>query len=177
MQSLRELLPYSIRKVIKNHIEKREQFFMEDFMEIDQLYDSFKEILKDKSTVEHIFIGEINKRGIAVGFHHEGELANGISHVIEGTRKEEDGQGVYEANVSIHGISKFQISSFFPTDISPQDVLKIIQNAYNNKKKIKSLLYEATLDNGIIIHFYQNDDSSLGKISTAFPKYQNMEMI
>lgn len=52
-------------------------------MEISTIYDSFKEILKDISTVEHIFIGEINSRGHAVGFHHEGDLASDKSKVIE----------------------------------------------------------------------------------------------
>jgi hypothetical protein len=57
-------------------------------LEISTIYDSFKEILKDISTVEHIFIGEINSRGHAVGFHHEGDLASDKSKVIEESRKE-----------------------------------------------------------------------------------------
>jgi hypothetical protein len=139
-------------------------------MEVYALYDRFTNILKDSSTVEHIFIGEINSRGLAIGFHHEGEFASGKSQVIEETRKDQDEQGVYEANVMIYGVRKLGLSSFYPTRYSAIDVLKIIEHAYNNK--IKSRLYEASLANGLLIHFYQTDDTVLGKISTAYPKYQ-----
>jgi hypothetical protein len=141
-------------------------------MTIYSLYEEFKTILVDFSTVEHIFIGEISTRGLAVGFHHEGELSIGTSKVIEETRRKTDSQGVYEANVIIRKIRKNGLSSFFPIDYSPEQVLKLIEVAYNNKKKVKMRLYEASLENGILIHFYQNDDTDSGKTTTAYPKYQ-----
>jgi hypothetical protein len=146
-------------------------------MEIEKLYKNFKDLLYDKSTVEHIFIGEINKRGLGVGFHHEGDLAKGLSEVIEETRLAEDSFGVYEANVIIRGVKKLSISSFFPKELVPNNVLKLIKEGYNNKKKIKAFLYEATLSNGIIIHFYERDNSGHAKIVTAYPKYQVTEMV
>jgi hypothetical protein len=141
-------------------------------MEKLALYDNFKEILGDHSTAEHIFIGEINTRGLAVGFHHEGELADGKSHVVESSRIEEDSIGIYEANVIIYGKRKNGQSSFFPKFYTPTDVLESLKDAYNRKKKLKYRLYESILSNGMIIHFYQSDDSDLGKITTAYPKYQ-----
>lgn len=78
--------------------------------------------------MEHIFIGEINRKGFPVGFHHEGDLAKEFSQVIESTRSAKDELGVFEANVIIRGVNKLTLSSFFPTDISPKEVLQTIRN-------------------------------------------------
>jgi hypothetical protein len=67
------------------------------------------------------------------------------------------------------------VENIFIGEIStrgPEQVLKLIEDAYNKKKKVKTRLYEANLENGILIHFYQNNDSDSGKITTAYPKYQ-----
>lgn len=57
--------------------------------------------------MEHIFIREINKRRLAVGFHHKGDLATGLSEVIEESRSDKDAIGVYEANVIIRVVIAF----------------------------------------------------------------------
>jgi hypothetical protein len=92
--------------------------------------------------------------------------------LIEESKKEKDAQGIYEANVIIHDKTKRGFSSFFPSDYSPEDVLKAIEEAYNKRKRVKSRLYEANPTNGILLHFYQTDDTELGKITSAYPKYQ-----
>ncbi|MGF2614670.1 hypothetical protein FZC84_17480 [Rossellomorea vietnamensis] len=141
-------------------------------MEVTQLYKDFSEVVKDISVIHHIMVGEINSRGHAVGFHHEGDLSKGKSEVIEATRKAKDDHGIYEAGVIIFGIQKRGASSFYPSSYSPEEVLNGIKEAYNKKNRVKYRLYEATLANGIIIHFYQDEDADYGKIVTAYPKYQ-----
>lgn len=140
-------------------------------MTINELFNDYSDVLHSEATVTHIFVGERNSRGTVVGFHHEGDLAVGTSTVDEATRSEKDGQGVYEANVTIHGIPKILGSSFFPQECSPQRVLDMVKEGYNNKINVKDRLYEANLSNGILVHFYQSD-SSTGKIITVFPKYR-----
>lgn len=66
-----------------------------------------------KSALEHIFEGEINRNGQAVGYHYEG-LATSKAKVIEHTRSKEDKNGVYRAKITIANKEKNAFSSFFP---------------------------------------------------------------
>ncbi|MGB8954005.1 MAG: EndoU domain-containing protein [Tumebacillaceae bacterium] len=135
----------------------------------EDLYDKFKDILASPSTIEHIFVGEINRRGNAVGFHYEGQFSSGISKIIPETKKPVDSNNVYEADVEIKSQSKHpRFSSFFPQEWSEEEVLNQIQVAYKNKRSVTPTLYEGTTEKGLDIQFYL--DAS-GKILTAYPIY------
>ncbi|MCM3667906.1 EndoU domain-containing protein [Mesobacillus maritimus] len=116
-------------------------------------------------TIKHIYHGEINKRGKAVGYHHESMMGGKI---IPGTESVADKKGVYRAKVEIDGVEKVAKSSFFPKEWNRVDVLKAIDEAYQNKKQIGSNKYIGETSSGIKIEMYINRD---GSIATAYPLY------
>ncbi|ARB36582.1 hypothetical protein JS609_01252 [Bacillus subtilis] len=116
-------------------------------------------------TMKHIYHGEINRRGKAVGYHHESMMGGKI---IPGSEKTPDKNGVYEANVEISGKRKIAKSSFFPKEWNRVDVLKAIDEAYQNKKKIGANKFIGENSTGIKIEMFLNKD---GTIATAYPLY------
>ncbi|KAF1681402.1 hypothetical protein BTW01_01155 [Bacillus sp. SKDU12] len=115
--------------------------------------------------MKHIYHGEINRRGKAVGYHHESMMGGKI---IPGSEKTPDKNGVYEANVEISGKRKIAKSSFFPKEWNRVDVLKAIDEAYQNKKKIGANKFIGENSTGIKIEMFLNKD---GSIATAYPLY------
>lgn len=113
-----------------------------------------------KSSINHIFVGEINEKGKLVGFHYEGLYGN-TAEIIPWTKTLPDKHGVYEAK-----IMKNIMSSFFPKEWSPQRVINEINSAFENKKQVsyfRNNVYEG-LSSGIQIRMYINK-----KILSAFP--------
>ncbi|MBY8912871.1 EndoU domain-containing protein [Bacillus sp. YC2] len=117
-------------------------------------------------TMKHIYHGEINKRGKAVGYHHESMMGGKI---IQGTEKKPDKNGVYMAKVEVDGVKKIADSSFFPREWNRSDVLKAIDEAYQTKKQIGSNKFRGISASGIKIEMYLNKD---GTIATAYPLYK-----
>ena len=117
-------------------------------------------------TMKHIYHGEINKRGKAVGYHHESMMGGKI---IPGTEKVPDKNGVYVAKVEIDGVRKVADSSFFPKEWNRIDVLKAIDEASQTKQQIGSNKYRGVTSSGIKIEMYLNRD---GSIATAYPLYK-----
>lgn len=118
--------------------------------------------------LEHIFEGELNRKGDAVGFHYEG-LSTAKGTVIEDTRTNPDKYGVYEAEVEVAGVKKRGnrgISSFFPIDWTAQDVVDAINEAYETKEFITGNTYEGLTEEGIVVHMYLD---SKNLIISAFP--------
>ncbi|MBF0746382.1 EndoU domain-containing protein [Gemella sp. 19428wG2_WT2a] len=115
--------------------------------------------------VTHIFHGEINRRGEAVGYHHEG-LPGGKGKILQITGKE-DSKGIYRAKVQVDNVEKRAQSTFFPKKMSAQEVIDAVDEAFKNKKQISDALYEGT-GKGLTIQMYLDNK---GKIATAFPIY------
>ncbi|MHA2960521.1 EndoU domain-containing protein [Priestia megaterium] len=116
-------------------------------------------------TVEHVFHGQINRRGKAVGYHHESMMGGGkIVEIIDPP----DSRGIYRAKISVKGINKTPLSTFFPKEWNKAQVLNEINEAYENKRIInrQSGLYAGRTSNGLTIRMYINSE---GKIDTAFP--------
>lgn len=120
----------------------------------------------NRKTMDHLFLGEINRRKKAVGYHHESMMGG---RIIPGTETAPDKNGVYEANVIINGKKKKAPSSFFPKHWDRVDVLKAVKEAFENKRHIGGFKYEGTTSRGIDIQMYLDED---GIISTAFPIYK-----
>lgn len=136
-----------------------------EIIEIDQLenVDNFRE-----GALTHIFEGELNRKGHAVGYHYEG-LPDTPGSVIEGTRTDPDSNGVYEAEVEVSGVKKSGnqgISSFFPLHWTSQEVVDAINEAYETKELLTGNTYEGISEEGITIHMYLDDNE---KIISAFP--------
>ena len=126
-------------------------------------------------SLEHIFEGEVNSRGKAVGYHYEG-IENSAGSIVNGTRTTPSANGIYEGQVSVNGIPKTANggkSTFFPENMTPQQVVDCINEAYDNKTLVFSApksgmnsTYQGTTAGGIDVTMYINDD---GKIVSAFP--------
>ncbi|MCR5627641.1 MAG: EndoU domain-containing protein [Lachnospiraceae bacterium] len=118
--------------------------------------------------IDHIFNGEINDSGKAVGYHYDG-ISDSDGEIIEGSKTAPDENGVYTAKVRVAGVDKTSnkgYSSFYPEKMSPQDVVDAINEAYENKEDLGNGLYAGLTDDGIEIDMYLN---SKGKIKTAYP--------
>ncbi|MGG4263798.1 T7SS effector LXG polymorphic toxin [Peribacillus simplex] len=117
-------------------------------------------------TMRHVYHGEVNRRGKAVGYHHESMMGGKI---VPGTETRPDRNGVYRATVEINGVRKNVDSSFFPKDWDRIQVLKAIEEAFNNKGQIGRNKYSTVTSSGITIEMYLKPD---GTIATAYPIYE-----
>lgn len=124
-----------------------------------------------RSLIEHIFMGTINSKGNATGYHYDG-ITDSPGKIIEGTKGSEDENGVYIAQIEVDGIAKISNrgrSSFYPENMTPQDVVDAINEAYDTRQEIDEDKYEGETSRGFLIQMYINDN---GKITTAFPIYE-----
>lgn len=119
-----------------------------------------------KNIIKHILEGEVNRRGKAVGFHME-NMPTAKGSIIESTRSKLDKNGIYNAKVKVNGVIKEAKSSFFPTNMTPQQVVNAINEAYENREQhfIKSMMKGKT-KYGFEIGMYLDKND---KITTAFP--------
>ncbi|MFJ8068433.1 T7SS effector LXG polymorphic toxin [Peribacillus sp. NPDC096447] len=117
-------------------------------------------------TMRHVYHGEINRRGKAVGYHHESMMGGKI---VPGTEETPDINGVYRAKVEVNGVMKIAKSTFFPKDWDRVKVNNAINEAFENKIKDGNR-YVGRTSSGIDIGMYLNRD---GTIATAFPLYKN----
>lgn len=118
------------------------------------------------TSMGHIFLGELNRRKRAVGYHHESMMGGKI---IPETKTPPDKNGVYRAKVVIDGKEKVVPSSFFPKHWNLTEVLKAINEAYDTKKNIRGNKYFGKTSSGITIEMYLDKNNS---ILTAYPIYE-----
>ena len=122
------------------------------------------------SALEHIFEGQINRRGNAVGYHYEG-IENTAGKIVEGTVTSPNKVGIYQAKIEVNGIPKTGnggISTFFKRSMSPQEVVDTINEAYASKSYVKGNTYLGQSTNGIVIEMYLD---KADKIISAFPRF------
>ena len=124
-----------------------------------------------EKSLNHIFEGDINRRGQAGGYHYD--MVEGTSgSIIEGTKSPAlNDAGIYEAKVEVNGIPKKGnegYSTFFPDRMSPQEVVDTVNEAYETRVfNTKSRnVYEGISKNGMKITMYLDSEN---KIISAFP--------
>ena len=124
--------------------------------------------------VKHIFHGEINQKGRAVGFHHRGLIGHQRRARIRYTTKSPNVRGVYEAKVEIYDsdrgrwIPKPNASTFFPDSWSRAQILDEIRRAFNNQIFTDGRYWEGISPGGVRIAGWLD---SAGNINTAYPRY------
>lgn len=123
------------------------------------------------SAIEHIFEGQVNVRGKAVGYHYEG-IEGTSGNVIPGTESSVNNIGVYKAQVEVNGIPKTAnggFSTFYSKNLSPQQVVDAINEAYSNcELKLGTRnTYQGVANNGMKIDMFLDQS---GKIISAFPE-------
>ena len=122
------------------------------------------------SAIEHIFEGQVNARGKAVGYHYEG-IEGTSGNVIPGTESSTNNFGIYKAKVEVNGIPKTAnggFSSFYPKSMSPQEVIGSINEAYRNRVYIRGNTYSGLTSSGMEIEMFLDKN---GKIISAYPVY------
>ena len=123
------------------------------------------------SAIEHIFEGQVNARGKAVGYHYKG-IEGTSGNVIPGTESSVNNIGVYKAQVEVNGIPKTAnggFSTFYSKNLSPQQVVDAINEAYSNcELKLGTRnTYQGVANNGMKIDMFLDQS---GKIISAFPE-------
>ena len=122
------------------------------------------------SAIEHIFEGQVNARGKAVGYHYKG-IEGTSGNVIPGTESSTNNFGIYKAKVEVNGIPKTAnggFSSFYPKSMSPQEVIGSINEAYRNRVYIRGNTYSGLTSSGMEIEMFLDKN---GKIISAYPVY------
>ncbi|MBT2646730.1 EndoU domain-containing protein [Bacillus sp. ISL-34] len=172
--SIPNLLPYNPKNQLSlaggvpynvvNGVGLKEQLISMAKVESEVSGDGGKKFTID--TMRHVYHGEINRRGKAVGYHHESMMGGKI---VPGTETMPDRNGVYRATIEINGVRKNVDSSFFPKEWDRVQVLKSIEEAFNNKRQIGRNKYSTLTSSGITIEMYLKPD---GSIATAYPIYE-----
>ena len=128
-----------------------------------------------KINEKHIFEGEINRRGLAVGYHHRANGRDVRTARLVRVVSKANGQGVYVARVEIRNpsgqwVSKSANSSFFPDRWSRNQVLSEIRGAFANSSNPAAEPWQGTSPSGIRISGYYNRNTNT--INTAYPIYR-----
>ncbi|MEE9335277.1 MAG: EndoU domain-containing protein [Granulosicoccaceae bacterium] len=118
----------------------------------------------------HIFDGEINKRGKPTGFHSRPNGQDPANARIASIKDNPNRAGVYTANIEINdgGTWRGKFSSFFPDNLSRDEVLDVIVHAYKNRKSGNKQPWSGPSGLGFTVQGYT---SNSGGINTAFPVF------
>jgi Bacterial EndoU nuclease len=121
--------------------------------------------------LEHIFEGEVNKRGKPVGFHARpgGKDPSGarVVRIVEGPNR----AGVYIADVEIRNDAGRWLkkrSTFYPDALSREEVVAAILHAWSQREKGRSNPFHGPSGEGFEIEGRPLDG---GDINTAYPLY------
>jgi len=119
----------------------------------------------------HVFEGEINRRGKPVGYHSRPNGKDAPNARIKSIKSKPNRQGVYTANIEIRDGNQWKgkFSSFFPDNMSQQQVVDAILHAYNNSKDPNKQPWSGPSGHGFQIQGYT---TSKGGINTAFPVFR-----
>jgi hypothetical protein len=119
----------------------------------------------------HINLGEINREGQAVGYHHRPNGTDPDSARVLQIVQPPDPNGVYRARVSIRDpatgswVGKKAPSTFFPDAMSDPDVVNAILAAFHDSRRRNDGQFVGPSGRGFMIEgWYQN-----GRINAAYP--------
>lgn len=118
------------------------------------------------SALTHIFSGEINSSGKAVGYHSQ-TYTDTAGAVVDGTLTDPDDDGVYTGQVTVDGVAKAGnggYSTFFPTDMTAQEVVDAVNEAYDDRQPQGSAYVGQGA--GLTIQLVLDDSD---RIITAYP--------
>ena len=172
-----ELHPKPVERFAQRSLDDPEFLAAMRRGELDKLDELEKATIRvtDKitgKTVRHIFEGEINSSGRAVGCHHTNAINSGHSRLRPGEPITPGPDGLYRAKVDVkdangNWIQKNAESTFFPDNWSKDRILEEISDAFRNPNKITiGNKWEAISPSGIKIGGYLDPH---GNIATAFP--------
>ena len=120
--------------------------------------------------VTHIFEGQINTRGKAVGFHSRPGGQDPPNARVVRILDRPNRAGVYTADVEIRDGGRWlgKTSTFYPDAMSRQEVTGAILNAFRSRSKGGSEKFRGPSGRGFTIEgYFQN-----GRINSAYPIFQ-----
>jgi hypothetical protein len=123
----------------------------------------------------HLFQGEINRKGLAVGYHHRTDGKDFVNAKLVKITGLPNSQGIYTGRVEIRNpttgkwVSKLSSSTFFPDRWSQAQVLAEIRGAFATVNPPKEF-WQGTSPSGIRIEGYYSKVTNT--ISTAYPVYR-----
>jgi hypothetical protein len=112
----------------------------------------------------HVFAGEINRRGKAVGFHSRpggvDPQGSGIARIVDRPNR----LGVYTAVVWIGRRGRTKFSTFYPDRLTRAQVIGTILDAYRRGQR-RGARFRGPSGHGFTVEgYFQN-----GRIHTAYP--------
>lgn len=121
--------------------------------------------------LHHIFEGEINRKGKPVGYHSRPGGSDADGARIVSIKDRPNRAGVYTANIEIRDGNQWKgkFSSFFPDNMSQQEVTDAILSAFRSSKDKKKQPWQGPSGLGFDIQGYT---MSRGDINTAFPIFR-----
>lgn len=116
----------------------------------------------------HVFEGEINRSGKPVGYHARPGGKDPENARVADIRDKPNRLGVYTARIEVRDGSQWKSknSSFFPDALSRDEVVAVIQNAYQNSDNPNAQPFEGPSGLGFRVQGYT---SNRGGINTAYP--------
>ena len=126
---------------------------------------------KPEINLWHVFDGEINRRGKPTGYHSRPGGIDSANARIVSIRDKPNRAGIYTANIEVRdgGQWKSKFSSFFPDNMSQEEVIDAILHAYNNSKDKHAQPWQGPSGHGFTIQGYT---TKRGGINTAFPVFR-----
>lgn len=122
--------------------------------------------------LEHIFEGQINRRGKPVGFHSRPGGTDPEGARVVRILEEPNGLGVYVAQVEIRNGSGRWLekrSTFYPDGMSRDEVVAAILHAWEERRDLGGGKFQGPSGEGFTIEGYTLED---GGINTAYPIYR-----
>ncbi len=118
----------------------------------------------------HIFEGEINRKGKAVGFHSRPGGQDPANAKLVAIKSKPNNAGIYTATISVRDGQQWRekFSSFFPDNMSQKTVVAAVLHAYKNSKNPDAQPWRGPSGHQFQIQGYT---LSKGDINTAFPVY------
>ncbi len=118
----------------------------------------------------HVFEGDINSQGKPTGFHARPGGRDPANARVVSVKDGPNRLGVYTANIEVRDGQqwKSKFSSFFPDNLSHQEVIDLIVHAYRNSKNPQEQPWSGPSGLGFQVQGYT---SSRGGINSAFPVY------
>ncbi|MEM9602096.1 MAG: EndoU domain-containing protein [Pseudomonadota bacterium] len=121
--------------------------------------------------LHHVFDGEINRSGKPTGYHARPGGSDPAGARVVSVRDGPNRHGVYTATIAVRDGDRWKekFSSFFPDDLSRQEVVSIILHAFENSENPRAQPWRGPSGLGFDVQGYTLRD---GDINTAFPVYQ-----
>ncbi len=121
--------------------------------------------------LEHVFEGQINRRGKPVGFHSRPGGTNPAGARVTRRVSGPNALGVYIAEVEIRDGSRWlrKTSTFYPDKLSRDEVVAAILHAWEERRDLGGGKFQGPSGEGFTIEGYTLDD---GGINTAYPLYK-----